>query len=137
MKLMICGSMSFSDRMLEVRGELEKAGHTVLVSSFVERHRGLSVAESEAQAVVEKNGEDAMRVDFEKLHHVDGIVVLNYDKRGIANYIGGNTFLEMGLAHVLDRKIFLLNPIPEIPIYQSEIIAMKPVILLGDITKIA
>jgi hypothetical protein len=59
------------------------------------------------------------------------------DKNGIKNYIGGNTFLEMGFAHVLNQKIFLLNPIPEIPFYKTEIEAMRPVVLNGDLAKIA
>jgi len=41
--------------------------------------------------------------------------------------------MEIGFAHVLDQKIFLLNPIPEIPFYKTEIGAVKPVILNGDL----
>ncbi len=41
----------------------------------------------------------------------------------------------MGFAHVLDRKIFLLNDIPDIS-YTDEIRAMKPIILNGDISLI-
>jgi len=66
----------------------------------------------------------------------DAVVVLNLDKHGIANYIGGNTFLEIGFAHVLNQKIFLLNPIPDIQFYKTEIEAMKPVILNGDLSLI-
>ncbi len=128
---MICGSMSFSDKMLQAKAQLESLGHESMVSSFVQNHVGKNQAESEAIALQEKMNEDAMRVDFEKLKHVDAILVLNYDKRGIPNYIGGNTLLEMGFAHILNRKIFLLNPVPEIPFYKSEIEAMHPVILQG------
>jgi len=60
---------------------------------------------------------------------------VNYDKRGIKNYIGGNSFLEMGFAHILQKKIFLLNGIPEI-IYSDEIKAMQPTVLNGDLSKI-
>jgi predicted RNA-binding protein with PUA domain len=41
----------------------------------------------------------------------------------------------MAFAYVLDKKIFLLNPIPKIS-YSDEIYAMKPIILNGDLTKI-
>lgn len=132
MRIYVCGSMSFADQMMATKQKLEALGHTVLVSSFVESHLGLSHEESEAQAIKEKHAEDAMKVDFKKLHEVDAMLVLNYDKRGIANYIGGNTLLEMGLGHVLDCKIFLTNPVPEIPYYQSEIEAMHPVIIGDD-----
>jgi len=57
------------------------------------------------------------------------------DKNGIGNYIGGNTLIEMAFAHVLNKKIFLLNPVPEIS-YKDEIIAMQPIILNGNLEKI-
>jgi predicted RNA-binding protein with PUA domain len=62
-------------------------------------------------------------------------LVVNEDLNGIKGYIGGNSFLEMGFAHVLNKKIFLLNPISEMG-YEDEIVAMKPVILNGDLDKI-
>lgn len=136
MRIMILGSMSFADKMVEAKEMLEQAGHHLMVSSFVANHLGKTHAESEAQALVEKEAGDAMRVDFEKLHHVDAVLALNYTKRGIENYVGGNTLMELGLAHVLHRKIFLLNPVPKIEYYQSEIHAMHPVILYGDLSLI-
>ena len=54
---------------------------------------------------------------------------------GIPNYIGGNTFLEMGFAHVLNKKVFLLNNIPAMP-YDDEIKDMQPIVLNGDLLKI-
>lgn len=59
------------------------------------------------------------------------------DKNGIKNYIEGNTLMEIGFAHVLDQKIYLLNPIPYIPHYKTEIEAVKPIILNGDISKVS
>ena len=64
----------------------------------------------------------------------DAVFVLNLDKNGIPNYIGGNTFLEIGFAYVLGQKIFLFNPIPDIPLYKTEIEAMKPIILNKDLS---
>ena len=129
--------MSFADKMLEAKDKLEAADHQVLVSSFVANHIGMTHAQSEAQALVEKANDDAMRVDFAKLHEVDAVLVLNYTKRGIENYVGGNTLMEMGLAHVLERKIFMLNPVPKIDYYQSEIEAMQPIILNGDLNLVS
>ena len=63
-------------------------------------------------------------------------MVLNHDKNGVANYIGGNSFLEMGFAYVLGKKIFLLNEIPESKLIKQEIVAMQPKILNGDLSKI-
>jgi len=66
----------------------------------------------------------------------DAILVLNYDRKGIKNYIGGNTLMEIGFAHVLEKKIFLMNPIPDIEYYRSEIEAVRPVIIEQDSDKI-
>ena len=66
----------------------------------------------------------------------DAVLVLNFDKNGIRNYIKGNTLMEIGFAHVLNQQIFLLNPIPDIPYYKTEIEAMRPIIVNGDITNI-
>ena len=62
-------------------------------------------------------------------------MVVNVNKKGILNYIGGNSFLEMGFAHILNKPIFILNEIPEM-IYTDEILAMQPVVLNGDLLKI-
>lgn len=43
--------------------------------------------------------------------------------------------MEIGFVHVLNRKIFLLNPVPKVKYYQSEIEAVKPVILNGNLSK--
>ena len=66
----------------------------------------------------------------------DAILVLNYDKNGIKNYIGANTFLEIGFAHVNFKKKFLLNPIPKNMNHVDEITAMVPIIINHDFEKI-
>lgn len=62
---------------------------------------------------------------------------MNLDKHGVRNYIGGNTLMEIGFAHVLNQKIFLYNPIPEIPYYKSEIEAVRPIVINGDYSLIS
>ena len=62
----------------------------------------------------------------------DAILVLNIDKKGIKNYIGGNTFLEMGKAFDKGIPIFLLNNIPEKIMYREELIAMQPIVVGTD-----
>lgn len=44
--------------------------------------------------------------------------------------------MEIGFAHVNDKKIFLLNPIPEDVPYADEIKAMADVVIAGDLGKI-
>lgn len=137
MKIAICASMIFTEKMLEIKKELEKLGHEAVVSGFAHTYIGKSEKEKEELTIYHKNEKDAIREYWWQIQKADAILVLNYDKRGIKNYIGGNTLMEIGFAHVLNKKIFLLNPIPDIPYYKSEIEAVKPFVIQGDLIKIA
>lgn len=136
MKIAICGSMAFTKEMFEAKEELEKLGHTGVVSGFGEQYLNKTPEEIEELKMYHKQEKDAIKEFWEEIKNSDAILVLNYDRKGIANYIGGNAFMEIGFAHVLNKRIFLLNPIPEIEYYKSEIEAMKPAILNGDLEKI-
>ena len=136
MKVAICASMVFTEKMLEVKKELEKMGHECFVSGFADSYLGKQDKEIEELKLFHKFAKNAIREFWEKIKKADAILVLNYDRKGVKNYIGGNTLMEIGFAHVLDKKIFLLNPIPEIDYYKSEIEAVSPVVINGDLSKI-
>ena len=71
---------------------------------------------------------------------MDAVLVLNYDKEknGVVykNYIGGATFLEMYDAFRMDKKIYMMNPIPDNILY-DEIAGFGPVILNGNLSMIS
>lgn len=136
MKIAICGSMAFTEQMFEVKEKLRKFGHEAVLSGFGEQYLGKSQEEIEELKRYHKHEKDAIKEFYEEIKNSDAILVLNYDRKGIKNYIGGNTLMEIGFAHVLEKRIFLLNPIPEIEFYKDEIEATKPVILNGDLAKI-
>lgn len=136
MKIGIIGSMQHSEKMLNLKNKLEKLGHQVFVSKFAQAMVGKSDDEKEKMKLNQKYNLDAIREFWKLMQGADAVLVANYDKNGMKNYIGGNTLMEIGFAHVLNQKIFLLNPIPEIPYYRTEIEAMKPVILNGILDKI-
>lgn len=137
MKIGIIGSMQFTDKMLEVRDELKKMGHDAFVTDLHKTMIGRTDEEIEKIKLHQKYNMDAIREFWKMMQKADAVLVLNYDKNGVKNYVGGNTLMEIGFAHVLNQKIFLLNPIPEMPYCRTEIEAVKPVILSGDLTKIA
>lgn len=66
----------------------------------------------------------------------DAVLIVNSEKRGIENYIGGNVLMEMGQAYVNHKKIFFLNGMPSGLPYMDEIEAMDPVCLNGDLNNI-
>lgn len=137
MKIGIIGSMQFSDQMIEVAEKLKKLGHEAILSLFIQSFLGKDADKQERIKLHQKNDEDAMRKDVEHLKQADAILVLNLEKLSITGYIGGNTFLEMGMAHLNRQPIYLYHPIPEIPYFKTEIEAMKPIILKEDLTGIS
>ncbi len=136
MKIGVIGSMQYTEQMLEVRDELNSMGHSAFVTDLHDAFVGKTDEEKEIIKIEQKNNQDAIREFWNAMQGADAVLVLNLDKHGIRDYIGGNTFLEMGFAHVLNQKIFLYNPIPDMPYYKTEIEAMKPIIVNGDLTKI-
>lgn len=132
MKIGIIGSMQYTEQMLEMKSKLSALGHEAFVTDLHKEFIGKTDEEKEEIKIHQKNNLDAIREFWNMMQGADAVLTLNLDKNGIENYIGGNTFLELGFAHVLNQKIFLLNPIPDIPFYKTEIEAMKPVVLNGD-----
>jgi len=135
MKIGVIGSMQFTEKMIEVRDGLIQLRHDAFVTNLSDPFIGKNDKEKEKIKIEQKMNQDAIREFWRLMQGADAVLAVNLDKHGIKNYIGGNTFLEMGFAHVLDQKIFLLNPIPDM-IYTTEIVAMRPIVLDGDLTKI-
>ncbi|MFH0805554.1 MAG: hypothetical protein V1901_01525 [Patescibacteria group bacterium] len=133
MKIGIIGSMQFTEKMIEVRDQLRKLDHEAFLTDLHDAFIGKSDEEKEKIKIHQKNNLDAIKEFWRAMQGADAVLVLNFDKHGIKNYIGGNTLMEIGFAHVLNQKIFLWNPIPEIPYYKSEIEAVKPIIINGDL----
>jgi len=136
MKIGVIGSMQYTEQLLDVRDKLRALGHDAFVTDLHVPFIGKSAEEKERIKIEQKNNQDAIREFWNAMQGADAVLVVNLDKHGIKNYIGGNTFLEMGFAHVLNQQIFLLNEIPNMPYYETEIVAMKPVILNGDLTQV-
>ena len=137
-KITICGSVKFRKEMVEARDKLNEAGYEGIICSVMEdlalgRNPELLKRIEENHAQAKKDG-GFIKWYYNSIVDSDAILVLNYDKNDIKNYIGGNTLMEMAFAHVHDKKIFLLNPAPEIS-YRDEIIAMDPIIINNDFSK--
>jgi len=136
MKIGIIGSMQFTDKMIEVREKLRELGHDAFITDLHKTMIGKTAEEIEKIKLHQKYNMDAIREFWRLMQGADAVLVLNLNKNGIKNYVGGNTLMEIGFAHVLSQKIFMLNPIPEMPYCKTEIEAVKPVIINGDLLKI-
>jgi len=165
MKITICGSTAFINEMAEVAKELESLGHevkfpplTVINEDGREWHTR-DYYDLKKQMVSKKpltspltplyelergtvqddffwlNHTERIKNHFNKVEWAEAILVTNYPKNDIEHYIGPNTLMEMGLAFHLDKKIFLLHPIPEVA-WKEEILGMRPVAINNNLALI-
>jgi len=137
MRIGIIGSMHFTEKMIEARDALARAGHDAFVTSLAEPFIGKSDEEKDRIKADQEAHDDVIREFWNKMQGADAVLVMNFDRHGIKHYIGGNTLMEIGFAHVLNQKIFLYNPIPDIRYYEAEIRFVKPIIINGDLSKIS
>lgn len=136
MKIAICGSMTFSPEMVRVGEELRELGHEITLPDFTEHYATLdSRDDMHVESAQNKVDHDLIRGYFKVIAEHDAILVLNPTKRGIENYVGGNTLIEMAFAHVLNKRIFMYNPVPDMQ-YRDEMEAMEPKVLHGDLTQL-
>ncbi len=134
--IVICCSIAVSDKVLPIREELEKLGFKVVIPHGVQQY----IDNGNKHLSTSERSEDKREMDLiTRYYHVikEGYCVLavNTDKEGKLNYIGGNTFLEIGFAHVLGKPIYLLNPLPDVS-YRDELEAMNLVVLNGNLSLI-
>jgi hypothetical protein len=137
MKIVICGSMKFSEEMLDLKLKLNSLGfNQVVVPRNTEKY---AIKEKQfevsSESVKNKIDHDLIREYYQEINSADAVLVANYDKNGIKNYVGGNSFLEAAFAHVLNKKLYFLNDIPEMS-YSDEMKALRPIILNGDLNQI-
>ncbi|MFA5926663.1 MAG: hypothetical protein WCT32_01745 [Patescibacteria group bacterium] len=137
MRIGVVGSMNHAEKILALKNRLIEMGHEAFVTGLIDPFVGKDEKEKERIKLDQETNIDCVIKEFwDLMQGADAVLVANYEKKGIDNYIGGNTFLEMGFAHVLNQKIYLLNPVPEIEFYKAEIITMKPIILNNSLRDI-
>jgi len=126
--VVICGSMVFYDKMLEISNLLEGKG----IPTVIPKEETM-----EREVLTEKEFSDfKRRVSNQYLAKIRdsstyAILVLNQEKKGISNYIGANTLVEISMAFCWGREIYLLNDLYE-PL-KDELEAWNALALNGNI----
>jgi hypothetical protein len=141
MKITVCGSISFAERLVEVYKKLKEQGHEPLMHEYMFRLADgtapqLEDSRNRVESSEIKRKYDFIRAWYRMIVDSDAVLICNFDKNGIRNYVGGNSLMEMGFAHVNNKKVFLLNPIPDVP-YRDEIKAMADKVINGDLRRIS
>ncbi len=131
MKITICGSIKFYDDMLKVKAKLEELGHEVLMPT---KAKGVDYWAKDNKARVEvKRRFEFVKKHLDKIEQSGAILVVNATKNDIKNYIGANTFLEMGYAYYRKKKIYTINPLPDQPYIIDELLTFGPIVLNGKL----
>jgi diphthamide synthase subunit DPH2 len=123
MKITIVGSMAFYEKFKEIKNILEKQANKVVIPLPDEHYK-------EKGKVKRDSMEDYNR----EIENSDAILVANYEKHNIKNYIGVNALMEIGMAFNRKKKIFILNQIPDN--CKDEFNAIGVIELNGDLNKI-
>lgn len=64
------------------------------------------------------------------------MLILNYEKKGLEGYIGGNVLMEMGLAFHYKKPIYILNSVSPALGFLEEVLGFRPVFLNGKLEDI-
>ena len=134
MKVFISTSAVFYNKVAPVIFALESFGHTVIPPNGYE-------SELDENEIRDGNNHqewkaNMLRQDIELVEACDAILVLNYEKNGQINYVGASAFLEIFKAFELNKKRFILNPLPEGG-FKDELAGMNPLVINGDLSLIA
>lgn len=135
MKIFICSSKHLYNKVDEVRKELEKQGHEITLPNSYEEPLKEESMKTIGKEEHDSWKEEMLKLQIQKVEKNDAILVLNYKKGETENYIGASVLLEIYEAWKQNKKIYLMNPIPN-NMLADEISAFNPIILNRDLSKI-
>jgi hypothetical protein len=135
MKIFIACSKHFYKKIPKIKEKLESKGHKIkLPNSYDKPFREEELKNLSKEEHIKWKSQ-MMKKDKTNIKPNDAILVLNFEKKGIPNYIGGATFLEIYKSWELGKKIFIYNNFPKCS-FTDELIGMNPTILKGDLSLI-
>lgn len=128
MKILIVCSKYFYNKIPKIKGELELAGHEIILPNSYEK----PFKEEELKKLNKKEHiiwkQKMMKSHGPKIKKVDAVLVLNLEKNNIPNYIGGATFMEIVKSWELNKKIFFYNELPNCS-FTDELTAINPILI--------
>ena len=144
MILTICSSARFAKESQEIKKKLEENGVDALLYPQMVSVKKKTVTAHEFHAMRKKNltkellkvKKQLMDEHIAKIKNSDAILVLNFDRPKSPGYIGGNSFLEMGIAYALGKRVFIWKRPTKALRYYEEIMAMQPIVIREDLEKI-
>ena len=141
--------MIFMEKMDKVAEQLKGKGFKV-ISPKLSKEEVAGGAKTFEDLVNEKGGMEkvpptdpiwniktkAIKDYLKYIEKSDAVLICNFTKGKEVNRIGDNAYLEMSIAFYLKKKIYVLNAPPYNSSKCEEVIAMKPIFLLGDLSRL-
>lgn len=100
--------MQFKKEIVAIKAQLESMGWFVFTPELSEKSNEYLQLPLESQQETKRG---FIKNHFERIKQSDAILVLNYEKKGIAGYIGANTLMEIAVAFEMGKAIYILNPL--------------------------
>jgi hypothetical protein len=135
MKIFIICSKAFYDRIPPIKAALEAAGHTISLPNCFDDPGTEARFRAKGEKEHSRWKGSMLKHSTNVIYENDAVLVLNFEKNGVPNYIGGATFLEMYDAFRLEKKIYLYNDYPD-GILHDEVVGFEPILISGDLSKI-
>ena len=131
----VCCSASFYKEALEIEKQLKKLGFEVKIPStayIMKKNNNFDVSFYKTwyknKAHYNKKTK-LMNGHFKKVIEADAILVFNLQKNGIPGYIGGNGLLEMFLAYLHKKPIYIYNSISDDLNIAEEVYGLNPIFI--------
>ena len=130
-KVLLHASLDFKNEMISARKYIESNGKFTVLLPELTRYQHIRDEHGDDETFTKiKNRLTIQNISL--VEQCDCLLIMNLNHRGIQNYIGGNSFLEMIIAFYLKKPIYLLNNIPEGMSYTEEIKSLYPIVI-GDL----
>jgi len=138
----ICASASTYTKVIPFSEDIAAKDFKVILPATAKKMKKNGIANTEVVIDWANNPKgyeyksQLIRGHFDEISNCDALLVLNYEKNGKPNYIGGNVLMEMTIGFYLHKPIFIYNDAPTYSPLLDEILGMQPVFLGGDINNL-
>lgn len=102
----LCGSMAFIDEMEEIADRLATMGYRASAPAREERELKWSHLPAAEAVILKKSFVDGY---LAKIRQADALLIANYQKHGIAGYVGPNTLMEAAFGYTMGIPIIFLH----------------------------
>ena len=134
MKIFIICDKDFAYKIPTIKSELEKNSHIVLIPNYYNPNSIENIFKTKKQETDRKI--EIKNENYNKILESDAVLVLNYTKFGLENYIGGDCYSSTLFASQNGKIVYLINSLPN-NLSNRTINSLEPIILNGNLNSLS